>query len=384
MSTSTPFCSNTLLRTFTVPLLVLFPAYWKPVVLTFENVEPVAVTFVTALPLATIPKPTLPAVVAEVLRNSLLVTVRVRFEVPELVIKKMFSRESKQSEFVTVDVPVRLFKRTFQMSRASVPAVVALVCTSVCIRLSPDTALPETPSLPKCPVTSTLSSVRPDEDEALTPSAPELTPPLFPVSAELRSVTLVVLLRLTAGPVVLLIVPPEPRVIVPPPCFAVVLPRVVSAGSEAPSPVTVKLPDVFESLIPLVPPLAATLVSDITNGVVPTARVISTAVAPVVATAPPFDVMVSVLSVASNPRCPESGVMSRVPNVIVPELVVRLTPVPPEAVEVVAPKSNAPLEVLTLIPIPPGLVMLVEPLDILPATVVRVTPVVELLVDEML
>ena len=48
--------------------------------------------------------------------------------------------------------------------------------------------------------------------------------------------------------------------IVPPPNFAVVVPRVVFAGSEAPSPVTVKLPaPVLFDTMPLVAPLAEML-----------------------------------------------------------------------------------------------------------------------------
>src|SRR5260370_1297416 len=76
--------------------------------------------------------------------------------------------------------------------------------------------------------------------------------------------------------------------------------------------------------------------------------------------------------------------MVSAPNVIVPVLVSRLIPVPPDAVELVVPKLSAALDVLTLMPMPVGFVMVVEPLDILPATVVKVMPVVELLVEEML
>ena len=41
-----------------------------------------------------------------------------------------------------------------------------------------------------------------------------------------------------------------------------------------PSPVIVKLPDVLDKMMPLAPPLAETLVSEITRGVVPLLRVI--------------------------------------------------------------------------------------------------------------
>ena len=71
------------------------------------------------------------------------------------------------------------------------------------------------------------------------------------------------------------------------------------------------------------------------------------------------------------------------PNVIVPVLVSRLTPVPPEPDEVVSPKLSAALEVLTLIPIPVGLLMAVAAVARLPATLVRLMPVVLLLVDTM-
>ena len=48
--------------------------------------------------------------------------------------------------------------------------------------------------------------------------------------------------------------------------------------------------------------MAETLVSEIASGVVPLVRVISTAVAPVVVIAPLVEVIVFVLSVASNAR----------------------------------------------------------------------------------
>src|SRR6185503_4300583 len=71
---------------------------------------------------------------------------------------------------------------------------------------------------------------------------------------------------------------------------------------EPPLPETVKLPDVFERKIPFGPPLAATLTNEIARGVSPLARVISTAAAPLLETAPLVAVMVIVLSAASRPR----------------------------------------------------------------------------------
>ena len=67
-----------------------------------------------------------------------------------------------------------------------------------------------------------------------------------------------------------------------------------------------------------------------------------------------------------------------------PVFVVRLTPVPPDAVADTFPKFNAPLEVLTLIPIPVGLVIVVVPTLKLPATLVKLIPVVALFVEAML
>jgi len=48
--------------------------------------------------------------------------------------------------------------------------------------------------------------------------------------------------------------------------------------------------------------VAETLVNEIASGVVPLARVISTAIAPLVVIAPLVEVIVLVLSVASRPR----------------------------------------------------------------------------------
>lgn len=65
-------------------------------------------------------------------------------------------------------------------------------------------------------------------------------------------------------------------------------------------------------------------------------------------------------------------------------LVSRLTPVPPELVEVVAPKLSVALDVPTSMPMPVGLVIVVVGLVRLPATPVRLMPVVALFVEEML
>ena len=68
----------------------------------------------------------------------------------------------------------------------------------------------------------------------------------------------------------------------------------------APSPFTLKLPEVFLNMIPFGAPLLDTLVSAIAKGVVLEARVISTAVPVVVAIVPLVAVIVLVLSVASK------------------------------------------------------------------------------------
>ena len=75
--------------------------------------------------------------------------------------------------------------------------------------------------------------------------------------------------------------------------------------------------------------------------------------------------------------------MSREPNVSVPVLVVRLTPVPPDPVTDVFAKLSVALEVLTEMPMPVAFVMVVEPVLKLPPTVVRLIPVVALLVELM-
>lgn len=88
--------------------------------------------------------------------------------------------------------------------------------------------------------------------------------------------------------------------IVPP----VLLPPTVTL---TPSPFTMKLPDVFFRRMPLVPLLVVTLPNAIANGVVPLARVISTAAALVELTealvlmAPLVTVIVLVLSVPTRP-----------------------------------------------------------------------------------
>jgi hypothetical protein len=137
-------------------------------------------------------------------------------------------------------------------------------------------------------------------------------------------------------------------------------------------------------MMPFAAPLLETLVSTIAKGVVLEARVISTAVPVVVLMAPLVVVIVWVLSVASKPLWPASGEISRSANVIAPVFVVKLTPVPPDAVAETFPKFNAPLEVLTLIPIPVGLVIVVVPTLKLPATLVKLIPVVALFVEAIL
>ena len=90
-----------------------------------------------------------------------------------------------------------------------------------------------------------------------------------------------------SAPVALVMVPP------------VLLPPTVVF---APSPSTVKLPEVLSSMIPFGAPLLDTLVSTIANGVVEEARVISTAVPVVVPIVPLVVVIVCVFSVANKPR----------------------------------------------------------------------------------
>src|SRR5262249_13913880 len=127
-----------------------------------------------------------------------------------------------------------------------------------------------------------------------------------------------------------------------------------------PSPVIVKLPEVLDRTMPSAPPFAETLVSETARGVVPLLRVIWTAgpVAPELM-APLVVVIVPELSVETNPLLFDVVLVTlSAAKVIVPVLVVRLTPVLPE------------------------LVMVVEPVtEKLPALVSRVIPVVELFVE---
>src|SRR5207253_7571862 len=180
---------------------------------------------------------------------------------------------------------------------------------------------------------------------------------------------------------------PMPAVVLSAPVVVVMRPpeQIGTAKVQVPPlPATVKLPEVLDSRMPFEPPVAETLVSPMTNGVVPIPRVISTAVAVLVVIAPLVDVIFIELLVASSPRWPGSGVMLRAPKVIAPVLVVRLIPVPPDRVEDVLPKLRVALEVFTLKPIPAGFVMVVEGFVRLPATLVRLMPVEVLAVDEML
>src|ERR1051325_1557997 len=137
----------------------------------------------------------------------------------------------------------------------------------------------------------------------------------------------------SSAPVELAMVPPEQ-------------PAVFALVQVPPVPVMVKLPEVLDSMIPLVPPLAETVVSETFRGVVLGApRVISTAVdpAPEVVIVPLGIVMVPLLSVASRPRLVASGVMVRAPKVIAPLFVVRLIAVSPDPVTDVAAKLNVAL-----------------------------------------
>src|SRR6185503_1625178 len=141
----------------------------------------------------------------------------------------------------------------------------------------------------------------------------------------------------SSAPVELAMVPPEQ-------------PAVFALVQVPPVPVMVKLPEVPDSMIPLGPPLALTVVSETVSGVVPAARVISTAVAPDVVTVPLGIVMVWVLSVASRPRWFAPGVMVRAPKVIAPVFVDRLIAVLLDPVTDVAAKLNAAPPPLTLMP----------------------------------
>ena len=69
-----------------------------------------------------------------------------------------------------------------------------------------------------------------------------------------------------------------------------------------PVPATVKLPEVFVRMMPLVAPLLETLVKEIASGVVPAARVICTGMPVVVVMSPLVVVIVAELSVAIKPR----------------------------------------------------------------------------------
>ena len=168
----------------------------------------------------------------------------------------------------------------------------------------------------------------------------------------------------SSAPVALAMVPPEQ-------------PLVLALVQVPPVPVMVKLPEVLDSMIPLGPPLAETLVNETASGVVLLARVISTAVAPDVLTLPLAVVIVLVLSVASRPRLFASGVRVSAPNVIAPLFVRRLIPVSADPVTEVAAKPSVALELLTLMPIPVGFVIVVEPVVKLPATFHKLMPVAE-------
>src|ERR1043166_3842855 len=69
---------------------------------------------------------------------------------------------------------------------------------------------------------------------------------------------------------------------------------------------------------------------------------------------------------------------------MLPVLVSRLTPAPPDNVEVVLPKFRTAVDVPTLMATPVAFVIVVVGLLRLPATPVKLMPVVALLVDEIL
>ncbi len=178
------------------------------------------------------------------------------------------------------------------------------------------------------PLTLMLSRVSPFTLVALMPSLPVFTlaPPALRTFILVR-LTDEALVRSTPDPVVFWIVPPEPRVIVPPPAFAVVLPRVVLAGSEAPSPVTVKLPaPVPLSTMPFVEPFAAILLK-VTPLPPMVVLVILTAVPVVVAIVLFAPVTLTVPPPVAEKPLPETPVMVMLLKLKMPPvLLVRLTP----------------------------------------------------------
>ncbi len=101
-----------------------------------------------------------------------------------------------------------------------------------------------------------------------------------------------------------------------------------------------KVPLVLVSTMPLAALDELTLVKTMASGVRLAALVplISTATALGVLIVPSVVVIVPVLPLENNPLWPESGVMFSVAKVIAPALFCKLTPVPPDCVEVVFPK----------------------------------------------
>src|SRR6185369_4891105 len=198
------------------------------------------------------------------LRPNVLPLTVSRFSVPDvLTTERLSSKPPSIRQDVIAAVPVRLLKPTLPSSSAAL--------------------------LPLVPVTVENSSVKLLE---LTPRIPKFW--FVPLTVTRRKVTFPAFSRYTPLPAVAAFAPVA-LAIVPPVALP---PRVVLA----PSPTTVKLPDVFFNMMPLGAPLLETLVSDTANGVVPEARVISTAVPVVVLIVPLVVVIVLVLSVASNPR----------------------------------------------------------------------------------
>ena len=138
-------------------------------------------------------------------------------------------------------------------------------------------------------------------------------------------------------------------------------------------------------MMPFGPPVVETLVSVMLSPVVPpSGRVISTAAAPLVTRVPLVAVMLLLLFVDSNAFWFAFGEILRLPNVMVPSLFTRLTPVPPDVDTEVFAKFRLAAELLTSIPIPLEPVTVVEPVVKLPATPDRKRPVVALPAEEML
>src|SRR5258708_3215187 len=201
---------------------------------------------------------------------------------------------------------------------------------------------------------------------------------LVPLIVIRRRVTLVALFRYTPMPDVTL--PSAPLL------FAIVPPVPLPPNEVlTPSPFTAKLPLVLLRDIPsFVPPEDETLVSEIASGVVALLRVILTAAPLPELIAPLVVVMVLVFSVAFKPVWFEVVLlMFSAAKLIVPALLVRLTPLLPELVTLVVP---AKLNVAPLLPrLIPELVevltVVVPVTNMLPAAEFTVIPALVLLVE---